>query len=143
MGYLALSPGMPTREPVRQALYIGLFTMGLTVPNAVLQYALPDLNKLTIDLDALRRKRDRLVGGLRDLGYEATLPEGTFYVLVRTPIADDWAFAAALAEHHVYVLPGSVCELPGYLRLLLTASARMIERALPVFDQALQRSVRA
>lgn len=143
MGYLAMSPQIPAREPVRQALYIALFTMGLTVPNAVLQYALPDLDKLAIDLDLLRRKRDRLVGGLRELGYEATLPEGTFYVLVRTPLADDWAFAAALAKHHVYTLPGNVCELPGYLRLSLTASESMIERALPVFDQVLQISVTA
>jgi aspartate aminotransferase len=137
MGYLALSPQMPGREALREALFVGLLTTGMAVPNAVLQYALPELDPLTIDLGLLQRKRDRLVGGLRELGYTATLPEGTFYVLVRTPVADDWAFAAGLAEQKLYVLPGRVCELPGYLRLSLTASEAMIERALPRFAQAL------
>jgi aspartate aminotransferase len=109
----------------------------MAVPNAVLQYALPELDPLRIDLGLLQRKRDRLVGGLRELGYTATLPEGTFYVLVRTPVADDWAFAAGLAEQKLYALPGRVCELPGYLRLSLTASEAMIEQALPRFAQAL------
>jgi hypothetical protein len=42
-----------------------------------------------------------------------------------------------LAEQKLYVLPGRVCELPGYLRLSLTASEAMIERALPRFAQTL------
>lgn len=135
MGYLAVAPDMPGREEVRQGLYVSLFTMGLAVPNAVLQYALPDLDRLSIDLGLLERKRDRMVGGLRELGYTATLPEGTFYVLVRTPVEDDWAFAVRLAERKVYVLPGQVCEMPGYLRISLTATEAMIERALPVFAE--------
>ena len=138
MGYLAISPHMPGREALKQALYISLFTMGLAVPNAVLQYALPDLDTLSIDLGLLERKRDRLVGGLRELGYTTTLPEGTFYVVVRSSLADDWAFAAWLAERKVFVLPGEVCELPGYLRLSLTASEAMVERALPIFAEAMR-----
>lgn len=138
MGYLALPPAMPEREALRQALFVALLTSGLTVPNAVLQYALPDLDRLSIDLALLERKRDRLVGALREMGYTATMPEGTFYVMVRTPVDDDWAFAAWLAEHKVYVLPGEVCEVPGHLRLSLTASEAMIERALPIFAEALR-----
>lgn len=138
MGYLALSPHMPGREALWQALDVSRYTMGLAVPNAVLQYALPELDALSIDLGLLEHKRDRLVGGLRALGYEATLPEGTFYVVVRSPLADDWAFAAWLAERKVFVLPGQVCELPGYLRLSLTASEPMVERALPVFAEAIR-----
>lgn len=138
MGYLALPPDMPGRAALREALFVGIFTSGLAVPNAVLQYALPDLDRLSIDLALLERKRDRLVGALREMGYAATLPEGTFYVMVRTPIDDDWAFAAWLAERKVYTLPGQVCEMPGYLRLSLTANEGMIERALPVFAEALR-----
>lgn len=135
MGFLAVSPHIPGREALREALFSGLLTSGMAVPNAVLQYALPELDTLSIDLGLLQRKRDRLVGGLRERGYTATLPEGTFYVLVRAPVADDWAFAVSLARRKLYVLPGQVCELPGYLRLSLTASEAMIDRALPIFGQ--------
>jgi aspartate aminotransferase len=41
-----------------------------------------------------------------------------------------------LADRDVFVVPGSICELPGYFRLSLTATEEMIERSLPVFAQA-------
>lgn len=138
MGYIAIAPDMPDRDILRRALRNAVMTSGWSYPNAVLQYALPELDLLTIDLDLFTRKRDHLVGGLRAAGYEATLPEGTFYVLVKTPIADDWAFAEHLAAQKVFTLPGQVCELPGYLRLSLTASEAMITRALATFAQAFE-----
>ena len=61
------------------------------------------------------------------------VPEGTFYLLVRSPCDDDVVFAELLAARDIYVLPGSVCELPGYVRVSLTANDAMIARALPGF----------
>lgn len=45
----------------------------------------------------------------------------------------------ALAREKVLVLPGQVVELPGYFRILLTATDEMVERSLPVFERAIQR----
>jgi aspartate aminotransferase len=47
-----------------------------------------------------------------------------------------------LAEHDVFVLPGTVVELPGTFRLSLTANDEMVERSLPGFEAAM-RSVEA
>ena len=47
---------------------------------------------LSIDIGALQRRRDRLVPALRDMGYDASMPEGTFYTMARSPIEDDVAF---------------------------------------------------
>ncbi|MCB0020170.1 MAG: aminotransferase class I/II-fold pyridoxal phosphate-dependent enzyme, partial [Anaerolineales bacterium] len=67
-------------------------------------------------------------------------PEGTFYLLTKAPLADDIAFADQLAAEGVLVLPGTICEMPGYLRLSLTANEAMIDRALPVFQRARARA---
>ena len=40
-----------------------------------------------------------------------------------------------LADRDVFVLPGSIMDAPEYLRISLTASDQMIERALPAFAQ--------
>jgi aspartate aminotransferase len=64
------------------------------------------------------------------------VPEGTFYLLVRSPVEDDWAFVDMLAARDVLCLPGTVVEEPGYFRISLTASDEMIERALPGFEAA-------
>jgi aspartate aminotransferase len=128
---------MPDRERIRRALLAVAFGHGDLPPDAVMQYALPEIETLSIDLGHLQRKRDRLVAALRDLGYEVHVPEGTFYLLPRTPIEDDVAFTEALARRDVFVLPGTAMEMPGYIRLSLTATDAMIDRALPVFAAAI------
>ncbi|GAC1433795.1 MAG: pyridoxal phosphate-dependent aminotransferase [Chloroflexota bacterium] len=137
LGYIALPPTMPGREEIRQALMLAGFAHGPALPDAVMQYALPEIEPLLIDLAALQRRRDRLVEALRAQGYTVPVPEATFYLLPRSPLADDVAFAAALAERDVFVLPGRAVELPGYFRLSLTATDAMVERALPIFAAAI------
>jgi aspartate/methionine/tyrosine aminotransferase len=98
--------------------------------------------EMSIDIGALQRRRDRLVPGLRSMGYETSLPEGTFYVMARSPIADDAAFAELLAEHGALVLPGSIVEVPGWFRISLTASEAMVDRGLRSFETALEAATR-
>jgi aspartate aminotransferase len=111
--------------------------MGWAFPNAIMQYALPRLEQFTIDVARLQRRRDLLVDALGTAGYQLTPPEGTFYLWVRSPLADDRAFANRLAGLGVFVLPGSLFELPGFFRISLTASDEMVERSLPAFAAAI------
>jgi aspartate aminotransferase len=141
LGYLALAPGMPDKEQVRGAVFLSQIAAGFAFPNAVLQFAVGDLEELTIDIEHLQRKRDRMVPALREMGYELHVPEGTFYLLPRSPIPDDLAFTELLANNDVFVLPGSLFELPGYFRISLTGSDEMIDRALPVFASAMQEAL--
>ncbi len=89
IGYIALSPAMPEREVIRDAIFGAQVVTGFAFPNALLQHALPDIEGLTIDIEHLQYKRDWLVGALRDIGYSLHVPEGTFYLLVRSPWEDD------------------------------------------------------
>jgi aspartate aminotransferase len=136
IGYLTWPPAMTDRPRLREDAFIQQCAVGWAFPNADLQHALADLEPLVIDLAAMQRRRDRVVSRLREIGYETTVPEGTFYLLVRSPIADDEAFAEMLGRHRVLVLPGSIVELPGWLRVSLTASDEMVERGLPGFEAA-------
>lgn len=136
LGFMAMPPTMPDREALRVGLLIAQIQTGYAFPNALLQHSIADLDRLSIDLDHLQAKRDRMVSGLTDAGYEVTIPEGTFYMLVRSPDSDEQAFAERLANEDVFVLPGALFELPGYIRLSLTATDEMIDRALPIFAAA-------
>lgn len=138
LGYIAMPPTMPGRDALREALFMALVVTGYAFPNALLQYALPDLEELSIDVAHLQEKRDWLVKELRAMGYTLHIPEGTFYLLVDSPLPDDGDFLDLLAEHDVFCLPGSVVECPGTFRISLTANDGMIERALPGFAAALE-----
>lgn len=140
IGFIALPPQMPDRPAMRQTLLTAQLLTGYAFPNALLQHALPDLDRLSIDIDRLRRRRDHLAGALLELGYQVHVPEGTFYLLPRSPIPDDQAFVRSLMRHHIYCLPGQAAEMPGFFRLSLTASDEMIERSLPGFGAALAQA---
>ena len=137
IGYVTWPPTMPDRERLRNAVMIAQMATGFAFPNALLQHAIEDLEGMVIDVAAMERRRDRMVPGLRALGYQTNLPEGTFYVMARSPDPDDAAFAELLASHGALVLPGSAVELPGWLRISLTASDEMVERGLGSFASAM------
>lgn len=140
VGYVALHPEIPgpDRELLRVAFLASQAVMGWAWPGALLQHALGDLEPLSVDVKHLQWRRDRLVEGLRGLGYELHAPEGTFYLLPRSPIEDDAAFAELLARERVFVIPGSLMEMPGHFRISLTANDEMIERSWPGFAAAME-----
>ena len=141
IGYLTWPPTMPDRERLREEAFITQMAAGWGFPNADLQHALPDLEPLCVDIGALERRRERLVTALRQQGYEATWPQGTFYVMARSPIADDVAFTRVLNARRVLVLPGAIVETPGWFRISLTASDEMVERGIPAFEAAREEAL--
>jgi aspartate aminotransferase len=132
LGYLAISPLMPTsdRQQLRDVMFASQMALGWCFPNAVMQYAVPHLERLSIDVAALARRRDALSEALGRAGHEVLPPEGTFYLWVRWAgdPARQWE---ALADHGVFVMPGTLMKHPGYFRISLTASDAMVAQALP------------
>jgi aspartate aminotransferase len=137
IGYLALPPALPGREELRPAIQQMQLAIGAAFPNAIMQYALPELETQSIDIAMLERRRDMMVDALTEQGYAVHRPQGTFYLFPRSPIADDEVFVRGLAERGVLVVPGTVFEMPGFFRIGLTATDEMCERALPVFAAAI------
>jgi aspartate aminotransferase len=132
IGYIALSPEIEEREELRTLMASSQILCGWAMSSALMQHGLRRLQTLSPDVADLQKRRDRLVGGLRDCGYEVKSPEGAFYVMPKTPIADDAHFVELLSQHGVFCLPGHIVKMPGHLRMSVTASNEMIEQALPI-----------
>ena len=137
LGYLAVSALMPAadRAELRDALFSAQMPLGWCFPNAVMQYAIPDLEMLTVDVPALTRRRDALITALAAAGYDMLPPEGTFYLWGKWPDGDPDRHWNALADRDVFVLPGSLMNTPDHFRISLTASDDMVARALPAFAE--------
>jgi aspartate aminotransferase len=84
---------------------------------------------------AYRERRDLLVGGLRELGFELAEPAGAFYAFPNAShLGDDsWAIANDLLDRaRVACLPGAIfgSEGEGHLRFSFSTSIETIERGL-------------
>ena len=135
LGYLAISPLMPPaeRQALRDAMFSTQMALGWCFPNAVMQYAVPHLDRLSIDVEALARRRELISEALTSSGHDVLPPEGTFYLWVKWSGDDPARQWNALADRGVFVMPGSIMNASDYFRISLTASDEMVARALPVF----------
>ena len=136
LGYLAICPDMPAeaRATLRTTAEKTQLSSGCAFPDSILQYAVKDLETVSIDVPAYQRKRDRLYDALTQWGYAMTRPAGAFYLWGKAPGGDALAFTAAMAERGVYVMPGTLFERPGDFRISLTGTHDMIEASLPAFE---------
>jgi aspartate aminotransferase len=137
LGYLAICPLMPPddRQALRDAMFAAQMALGWCFPNAMMQYAIPDLEALTIDQSALASRRDIMMTALPNSGCDVLPPEGTFYLWCRWPEGDHEAQWNFLANRDVFVMPGRIMNAPDYFRISLTASDEMVARALPAFAE--------
>ena len=108
--------------------------LGWCFPNAVMQYAVPDLDKLSIDQVALARRRDPLREVLLrpDIRFfRRKVPSTSGLNGPRRSAAAMECTRRSRRLRH----PGSIMNAPSYFRISLTASDEMVERALPAFTE--------
>jgi aspartate aminotransferase len=137
IGYAAVSPRYPDREQVTQELVRWTRILGLATPTALMQKTVPRLLDLHHDLDWVTAWRARYVAELTTFGYLVVTPDATLFIYVQTPQGcDDFGFIEQLASASVLALPAPVFHHRGYFRLSLTGSEDMLERALPILQEA-------
>ena len=136
IGYLAFSPRLDDRPALRAACTFANRILGFINAPAIWQLAEAVACDAVIDVGGYQEKRDLLCGELARIGYDVRKPEGTFYIFLKTPIADDIAFVRLLAEEGVLGVPGTGFGRAGYLRLSLTVPREMIVRSIAGFEAA-------
>ncbi len=86
---------------------------------------------MDVPLAECRRKRDKLVAGLRD-HYEFQIPGGAFYLYLRAPGGSGTAFAErAVTEEKLIVVPGKVFGAADtHFRIAYTTDDRTLDRGI-------------
>jgi aspartate aminotransferase/aminotransferase len=82
-----------------------------------------------------RRKRDRLVAGLRDR-FEFTLPGGAFYLFPRAPWGTATEFVTAAIRHNLLVIPGNAfSQQDTHFRISYAATDEALERGIDILNR--------
>jgi aspartate aminotransferase len=136
IGYLALSPLLEDRVALRAACAFTNRTLGFINAPAIWQWVMMETADETVDAAPYERKRNVLCDALEEIGYEVRRPEGSFYIFLKTPIADDVAFTQLLAKEGVLAVPGTGFGRSGYIRLSLTIPLERIEKSIDGFRRA-------
>lgn len=87
-----------------------------------------------------RRKRDLIVGGLRD-HYELAVPGGAFYLFARAPWGSGSEFVAEAIRNNLLIIPGvTFSKRDTHFRLSYAASDETLQRGIEILRRIARRS---
>ena len=138
IGFIAIHPGIPERETVRQALVLSNRILGFVNAPALMQRILPFMEGASVDVSVYQNLRDRFYEMLTGLGFDVVLPRGAFYLFPKSPEPDDVAFVRRAQQEQILVVPGSGFGGPGHFRISICCTEEAIERSRSGFERLAQ-----
>ena len=139
IGFLAVHPNVPEKGKVMGGLVLNNRILGFVNAPSLMQRAVARLQGEQVDMGIYQKRRDMFVAGLKEAGYDLTVPQGAFYLFPCAPIDDDVAFIRELQKENILAVPGTGFHGPGHFRLAYCTQESVIERSLPGFKRALDR----
>ncbi len=139
IGFLAVSPLIDNAGELINAATFCTRILGYINAPALMQRVVRHVLDAKVDVKVYQKRRDLFCNSLLEMGYDLIVPEGTFYVFPRTPIADDVAFVQALQKQMILTSPGSGFHRPGHFRAALCVSEEIIKRSLDGFNKTIKQ----
>lgn len=138
IGYIAVNPLMEGHGLIMGGLNLCNRILGFVNAPALMQRIVAQLNNASVDVDSYKKRRDLLMKGLKDAGYEFINPDGAFYLFCKAPGGDDVAFVKHLQTFNILAVPGVGFGGPGYFRLAYCTSEKTIINSIPKFKEAIK-----
>ena len=135
IGHIAVHPGADSAAKLVAGMIFAIRVLGFVNAPALMQLAVKDSLRDSIDSRVYERRRNVLYGALTEMGFEIVKPRGAFYMFPKSPVADDREFVEACVKRNVLVVPGIGFGRAGYFRISLTVPDKTIENSLAAWRE--------
>ena len=133
IGYIAVNPEMQDSESVYLAVCGAGRSLGFVGAPSLFQAVVRNAVNARVDVGIYKKNRDLLYDSLTSYGYECVKPDGAFYLFVKAPEGDAYAFYERAKKKEVLVVPCDDFGVKGYVRIAYCVDYDRIVRALPAF----------
>lgn len=133
LGYLAVSPKSDNVEEFMATATVANRISGDTNAPSIIQLAVERCLDAQVDIPYYKKNAEDLYKIVTDAGFTAVVPQGAFYLWVKSPVADEKELVAAAKEERILAVPGSAFACPGYIRLSFCISNETIHRSAESF----------
>ena len=117
IGYIIVPDTMKNHGEVMTALSVATRILGFVNAPSLMQLVVAENTDAEVNLAAYDKNRKALYEGLTALGFECVLPEGAFYLFMKSPIESDSDFCEIAKRENILLVPGSAFGCPGYVRI--------------------------
>ncbi len=133
IGYVLVPPSMEDHDMVYQAMAgAARCTSHINAPSLFQQVAAA-CDGMVSDLTAYTVNRNLLYDNLTAMGFECVRPDGTFYLLMRSPEPDAAAFSRRAMELDLLFPDTGSFAYPGYVRIAYCVPTERVRQSLPRF----------
>jgi aspartate aminotransferase len=136
IGYIAISPELRQKQEISGAMVLATRILGFVNAPALMQKVLAACLSERVDVSIYKRRRDAMRSIFDEAGLTYALPEGAFYLFVKSPVEDDLAFCNALVNERVLAVPGRGFGRQGYVRFAYCVDEAIIRAAAPGIKKA-------
>lgn len=135
IGYVAVSPTAKESERLYAAVCGAGRKLGYVCAPALFQRVAAECDGLTGDLSVYKRNRDLLYKALTEYGFSCVYPSGAFYLFVKCPEEDAYAFCERAKKYELLFVPSDDFGVKGYARIAYCVETEKLQRALPKFKE--------
>lgn len=135
IGYIVLPKELSDFDNIVIAANVANRILGYVNAPSLMQRTVMVCVNTKVDTSYYNRNRQTLYEGLKKAGYECIMPQGAFYLFVKSPLKDDIAFCAWAKKYHILLVPGTSFACPGYFRIAYCVTYETIVNALPQFEK--------
>ena len=133
IGYILVSPRIDDWKRLFLAVCGAGRSLGFVCAPSLFQKLIPYCLGKTADIEVYDRNRRLIYGALTEYGFSAIKPDGAFYLFVRSPEPDAYAFCEKAKKYELLLVPSDSFGVPGFVRISYCVSTEQIERSLPAF----------
>lgn len=135
IGYIAVCPKMQDADNIYLAICGAGRSLGYVCAPSLFQHVVARTLNAKVNIDAYKKNRDLLYNSLTSYGFDCVKPDGAFYLFVKSPEADAYAFYERAKAHEILVVPCDDFGIKGYVRIAYCTSYETVEGALPGFKR--------
>lgn len=139
IGYVLVPPSMDCHDEVYQAVAGAGRAVGHINAPSIFQQVAAACDGMVSDLTAYTVNRNLLYDNLTAMGFQCIRPEGTFYLLVKSPDPDAAAFSQKAMELDLLFPDTGSFACPGYARIAYCVPTSRVEQSLPRFRELARR----
>ena len=138
IGYIAVNPNMQDSRSVYLAVCGAGRSLGYVCAPSLFQQVIKKTVGAKVDVGIYKKNRDILYDNLTSFGYECVKPEGAFYLFVKAPENDAFAFYERAKTKEILVVPCDDFGVKGYVRIAYCVDKSRIENSLPAFKALME-----
>lgn len=135
IGYLVVPPDMEDSQLVFDTVSAVNRISGAVNAPALQQKLIGRCVDAQVSLDYYDRNRKALYNGLTECGFDCVMPQGAFYLFVKSPVEDAAEFCNAAKKYNILMVNGASFMAPGYVRLAYCVSYETIMNSMDGFKK--------